>query len=198
MIQYVVIFGALISAVGGYAYIRDTLKGITKPNRITWFLWALAPLIGTVAAITDGVTWAVLPVFMAGFIPLLIFLSSFKNKKAYWKLSAFDYSLGALSLFTLVIWAITNQPILAITLAIIADALAAIPTLSKAWKFPETETGIAYVASLVGTLTGFFAVKSWTFSEYGFLIYLTVMILSLIFAIYRKKILKLLSVQNTK
>ena len=27
-------------------YLRDTLRGTTKPNRVTWLLWAVAPLAG--------------------------------------------------------------------------------------------------------------------------------------------------------
>ena len=41
--QSLVIVSALLLLWGGYAYLRDTLAGRTKPNRVTWFLWALAP-----------------------------------------------------------------------------------------------------------------------------------------------------------
>ena len=40
-----VVVSAVLMFVGGYACVRDTLSGNTKPNRVSWFLWALAPLI---------------------------------------------------------------------------------------------------------------------------------------------------------
>jgi hypothetical protein len=38
MLQYLVILGGLVNLLGGFSYIKDTIKGGTKPNRITWLL----------------------------------------------------------------------------------------------------------------------------------------------------------------
>lgn len=65
MLQYMVILGAAAQIFGIFFYIKATLKGETKPNKVTWLMWTIAPLIGTVAALSDGVRWAVLPVFIA-------------------------------------------------------------------------------------------------------------------------------------
>ncbi|MDA1337331.1 MAG: hypothetical protein O3C23_00985 [bacterium] len=189
MILYAVFLGAIVQFFGGVAYIKDTLKGQTKPNRVTWFLWMVAPYIGTAAAISDGVTWAILPVFMAGFVPMLVFLASFMNKNAYWKLGMFDYVCGASSVLALVLWALTQQPLVGIIFAIIADGLAALPTLVKTWKFPETETAAVYIASLFSVGTGFLAVQAWATSEYIFSLYLLFINCVIIFTIYRKKIM---------
>src|SRR5262245_153782 len=72
--QYLVLFGAVLSITGWTAYIKNTLNGTTRPNRVTYAMWSVAPLIATVAAVVKGVTWAALPVFMSGFCPLLVFL----------------------------------------------------------------------------------------------------------------------------
>lgn len=42
-VHWLVMVSAAVSIGGASAYIRDTLKGTTKPNRVSWFLWALAP-----------------------------------------------------------------------------------------------------------------------------------------------------------
>ena len=77
MLEYLVIVAAVASLLAAIVYIRSMFIGGTKPNRVTWLMWAIAPLIATVAALSNGVGWAVLPVFMAGFSPLLIFSASF-------------------------------------------------------------------------------------------------------------------------
>ena len=46
-----VIIGAFLSMIGQLTYAIDTVKGKIKPNRVTWFLWALIPLIAFVAEI---------------------------------------------------------------------------------------------------------------------------------------------------
>ena len=75
-IQYLVIVGAIVNLTGAISYIKETLKGNTKPNKVTWLLWAIAPLIATFAALSDGVRLSVLPIFMSGFGPLLVFIAS--------------------------------------------------------------------------------------------------------------------------
>ena len=91
MLQYVVFLGAAAEFVGIYFYIKETLRGSTKPNRVSWFMWSIGSLIAAAAAISSGVGWAALPVFISGLGPLLIFVASFANKNSYWKLESFDY-----------------------------------------------------------------------------------------------------------
>ncbi len=192
MFQYLVIVGAIVQLLGIWSYIKATLYGETKPNRITWLMWSIAPLIATFAALAAGITWAVLPVFMSGFGPLLVFLASFVNKNAYWKLEIFDYICGALSVLAILLWWITNQPAVAILFAIASDASAALPTLIKAWKHPETETVDAYTTGIFNSLTSFAAIKLWTFSAYAFPIYLVVINSTITFAVLRHKFGKIL------
>jgi hypothetical protein len=55
-------------------YLRDTLRGTTKPNRVTWLLWAVAPLLAAAVELSEGVGLRALPTFMVGFMPLLVFV----------------------------------------------------------------------------------------------------------------------------
>lgn len=81
----------MIAVAGCYAYIRDTIAGRTKPNLVSWFLWALAPLIGVAAALSsDADVWATVRVFFAGFLPLIVFLVSLFNRHSYWKVTRLD------------------------------------------------------------------------------------------------------------
>ena len=49
------ILGALIVLTGNAAYARDTVRGETQPNRVSWMLWALAPMIAFAAQVAQGV-----------------------------------------------------------------------------------------------------------------------------------------------
>ena len=185
---YAVWLGALIQLLGSAAYIRDTLRSKTKPNRVTWLMWSVAPLIGASIAIADGVKWAVIPVLIAGVIPLLVLTASFVNKNAYWKLGIFDYACGLCSALALTLWLVTSQPAMAILFAIVADTLAALPTLKKAWTNPETETAAEYLASVIATIFGLLAVQSWRFSETAFLSYLFFLNGLVVLIIYRQRL----------
>jgi hypothetical protein len=170
--EYTVLLGFLIGLLGLFAYLRDTLRGKTKPNRVSFFLWALAPFIGAAAAISDGVTWAVLPVFAAGFGPFLVFLASFINKKAYWRITTFDWICAAFSVAALILWQVTKDPAIAVAFAVLADAAAALPVLKKCWTHPHTETSVFFLTAIFAQSTAFFAMKDYSFVEMAFPIYL--------------------------
>jgi hypothetical protein len=93
--QNFVIVGAIIAAAGSVSYLIDTLKGRVKPNRVSFLLWSLAPLIAFFAEIQQGVGIQALMTFIVGFLPLTIFIASFVNKKAVWNLTGFDLICGA-------------------------------------------------------------------------------------------------------
>jgi hypothetical protein len=188
MLVFLVFVAAFATLVATYVYIRSMFKGGAKPNRVSWLMWSIAPFIAAAAAISNGVGWAALPVFMSGFSPLLIFTASFVAKKAYWKLASFDYVCGVLSGLALVLWYVTKDPNVAIAFAIASDGLAAIPTLTKAWNHPETESAWPFIVGVFNALTSFGAATMWTFSEYAFPLYLIAINVMLSFSVYHKKI----------
>lgn len=190
--QYLVIFGALCSAFFGSFYLIATVQGKVQPNKITWLLWAISPLISFFATITaTGLDWAILPVFMSGFMPLLVFITAMFNRGSYWQLKPVDYLCGFIAIIALIIWYITSNPILAIIFSIISDAVAALPTILKAWHYPNSETPIYYMGGIISTITGIIAATAhWSFSNVAFTIYLLLLDISLvIIIIYRRKIL---------
>jgi hypothetical protein len=172
MLEYLVFVAAFGSVVAACVYIRSMFRGRTRPNRVTWFMWAVAPFIATAAAMSSGVGWAVIPVFMSGFSPFLIFFASFFCKKAYWKPSKFDYFCGLFSGVALVLWYVTRDPNLAITFAIGSDAFAAVPTLTKSWHTPKTESAWPFIIGTFSPLTSFLVASTWAFSELAFPAYL--------------------------
>jgi hypothetical protein len=188
MIEYLVIAAAVASLFAAFVYIRSMFTGGTKPNQVSWLMWAIAPLIATAAALSSGVGWAVLPVFMAGFSPFLIFTASFFVKKAYWKLSTFDYVCGALSGLALVMWWLTKDPNVAIVFAIASDALASIPTLTKAWTNPETESVWPFIVGVFGAVSSLAVATLWTFSEYAFPSYLIIVNIMVLLALYNRQL----------
>ncbi len=190
MLQYLVLVGAAVQLFGITFYIKETVRGNTKPNRVSWFLWSIAPLIATTAAISDGVGWSILPVFMAGFNPLLVLIASFVNPKAYWKLERFDYLCGFFSILALVLWGITREPIIAVAFAIVSDAFASVPTIVKMWNHPETETVAPFFASLFSACMSFLAIQTWHFTAYGFSAYVVMVSIALIVSFYRSRLIK--------
>lgn len=178
----------LIQLIGVSFYIRDMFRGTTKPNRISWIIWALGPIIGAWLQWQAGAGLSVLPVFMAGFNPILVVIASFIIKEGYWKITKLDIMCGIIAIFALLLWIVTQSFVISILFAIVSDFLASVPTLIKSWKFPETETSSAYIGGIIANILGLFIIKNWIFSIYSFGLYLVAINLVIVFSIYRKKI----------
>jgi hypothetical protein len=144
------IVGAIIGSLGGFYYLYETIVGKAQPNRVTWLLWGIFPMVVFVAQRAQGVEGLSWTSFVAGFTPLLIVAASFLNKKAYWKSEPRDYYVMAAAIVGIVLWAITDDPNLALVFALLADVLAGIPTVIKAYRHPESESWVAYAISTFG------------------------------------------------
>lgn len=192
-----VIVGFVIGLLGTLKYLIETIQGRVKPNRVTFFLWALAPLIAFFAEIKQGVGIQSLMTFGVGFSPLLIFIASFLNKKAEWKLGWFDFTCGALSLIGLFLWWVTRVGDVAITFSIIADGLAALPTIVKTYSYPETENGWLYLTASISALLTLLTIDIWNFAHYGFPLYILI-ITVIIFALAQFKLGKRLDYKFTQ
>lgn len=167
-----VYLAVIITSLGGLVYLIKTIKGEVQPNKVTWLLWSLAPLIAFAAQIKQGVGLQVWLTFISGFEPLLIFLASFINKKSYWKISKLDVAFGTLSILGLILWQITGVGNIAILFSIIADAMAALPTIVKSYKFPETENVFAYFTAALGALITLLTIDKWNFETFAFSLYI--------------------------
>jgi len=169
----VVFISALLNLIGALSYVRQSLTGDAQPNRVTWLLWSIAPLIATAGQISAGVGLSTLAVFMTGFGPLLVFISSFFNPNGYWQLRALDYVCGVFSIIGLALWVYAGDPRLAILFAIVADLFAAIPTVTKAWNHPKTENLKTYILTFVAGIIGLLTVHKYSFEGFAFISYIT-------------------------
>jgi hypothetical protein len=165
------ILGAALPLAGFASYIRAVLAGRAQPDRVSWSLWAAAPLIAFAAEVSQHAGLrAALVTLTLGLGPLAVVLASLASPGT-WKLTRLDLACGAASVLALELWAATRQGDVAIAFAILADGLAAVPTVTKSWSHPETETAGTYLASGAGAVVTLLTVRDWTFATCGFPVY---------------------------
>ncbi len=172
---YFIIIGTLAGAAGSAAYLVETVRGRVKPNRVTFLLWSIIPLIAFFAQINQGVGLEALMTFSTGFLPLTVFIASFANRRSVWKVTRFDLVCGVLSLAGLLLWMVTKVGNVAIFFSIVADGLAAVPTIVKAYRFPDTEISWPWLATIFGIILTLLAIPAFTFANCGFIVYIMVM-----------------------
>jgi hypothetical protein len=81
----------------------------------------------------------------------------------------------AAAILGIILWAITDNPNLAILFALLADMLAGVPTLIKSYRHPESESWIAYAISTLGFGISILAIQTYNFENVLFVAYLFIM-----------------------
>jgi hypothetical protein len=162
----------VLSVIGSGSYCIEVLQGRARPNRVTWILWALAPLIAFAAEIHEGVGLQSILTFMAGFGPLMVVVASFATRKAVWKISQFDIICGVVSILGLILWLLTRHGNIAIVFSIVADFMAGVPTIIKAYHDPKSEHYVVFMFGIISSVITVLTIKNWTLANYGFPIYI--------------------------
>lgn len=191
--------GVTLAFAGSLNYLLDTLRGKVQPNRVTFLMWGVVPLIAYIAQQQKGVGIQSLMTLSVALQPLLIFLASFFNKKAQWKLKPFDFVCGGFSLLGLLLWIYTKEGNIAIFFSILADSMAALPTIIKSYQHPESESYWAYITASINGFLTLGTIKVWTFAQWGFPLYIfgvNMVIFIFVFFKLNKKIERIKSVRK--
>jgi hypothetical protein len=167
-----VILAAAINLAGISFYVRDTVAGRNQPNRVTWLLWGLAPLIIFAAQLGAEAGLSSLMTLVSGVGPLLVVAASFVNPAAYWAVTRRDLVCAALAALALVGWLVTRQGAVAIALSILADFAAGWPTLTKAYHRPETESATAFAGTAVAAAITLASIEEYSFATVAFPLFL--------------------------
>jgi hypothetical protein len=154
MIGIAPMLGAL-AAVTGIAgtvpYVRDTLRGATRPHRGAWLVWSVLAAVAFVSQRADGGSWSVMMCGVGAAMNALVFALA-----VHYGSGAVTASEGLLLLVAaagLAGWAIADDPVLATACATAADLAGILMIVPKSWCDPDSETLSTYaLASLGGAL----------------------------------------------
>ena len=151
-----------LSALGATGYIRDTLRGLTAPNRVTWGLWGLEGLLAFGVESQQNVGLARWMTLALGAVPVLVVAASFRDRNAVWRLGAFDLVCGVISVAGVIFWALVHEATFALVAFIAADQVAALPTFRKSWLAPESETPWVFFLGCVNCVITVLTLKAFT------------------------------------
>lgn len=150
----------VLTFVGYVPYIRDTLKGKTKPHIYTWFIWGLVTAIAFGLQLSDDAGPGALVTLAAAVVCLVIAVIGLK--KGSKEITKSDTVFFLLSLVALVLWLLAEQPVLSVILLSLIDMLGFIPTIRKSWHKPDEETLISYLVNTFRFCLALYALQRYT------------------------------------
>ena len=148
-------FGLLAGVVAvacNVPYLRDTWRGSTFPHRGSWLIWSVIEVVAVGAQAADGARWSLVPLVVQAAGTCLVLALSVRLGRG--GLSRVDIGLLLLATLGLAGWLAVDEPVIATACVVVADLLAALMMVPRAWRDPRSETLSTFVlASASGALT---------------------------------------------
>jgi hypothetical protein len=145
------IFAVGVAVADTVPYVRDVLRGTTRPHRGTWLVWGLLAIVVTLSQHSDGASWSVLVAAAQAGLTLGVFALSIRRGEG--RFSSADAVMLAIAAGGIAGWAVAGAPIVATMCIILADLVAATMMMPKTYRDPGSETLSTFgLASLSGLL----------------------------------------------
>jgi hypothetical protein len=176
----------IIAFLAYVVYIISILRGGSKPNRTTWWIWAFMGLVLALSYQFSGAEntiWVPYVEFLGPFAIALLSIKYGEGGPAE-KTDLFCL-LGAI--FSVILWLIFKNPVVALVTNLAIDSFAIIPTIKKSYLRPEGEDFWAWFGTGVADSLNFFAVEKFTFAILIYPIYMLLSDLIIIFILLLKK-----------
>lgn len=152
----------VVSLVAFIPYIISIIRGKTKPNRASWWIWTIVGFMLASSYSASGAKdtmWVALS-YLIG--PLLTALLAIKYGEGGW--TRFDRACIACAAMSAILWFVFDSPLLALLINLIIDGAGALPTIKKTYTEPENEDRLSWALFFAGNTLNLFAVNPWTFA----------------------------------
>ena len=133
------IVATFLVLVGYIPYLRDIVKGKTKPHIYSWFLWSFVTLIAFALQVSGGAGSGAFVTLAAAIMCIAVIVLGFIYK-AKVEIVKMDTVFLVLAFIALGLWLIAKQPVLSAILTTLVDLLGFAPTVRKSWNKPYSET----------------------------------------------------------
>lgn len=160
-IKYLIgIIAVILTFVGYVPYLRDTIKGKTKPHVYSWFLWGFVTLIAFALQVSAKAGAGSLVTLAAALASLVVFALGMRQGKK--DITKSDTIFFALALIAIGIWLLAKQPIVSVILISSIDMLSFVPTIRKSWNKPHSETLFTYLLNTFRHGLSIFALQNYS------------------------------------
>jgi hypothetical protein len=145
------LLAGVVSIADTIPYVRDTVRGTTRPHRGTWLIWSVLAIVACLSQRADGASWSIVMAASQAVLTSTIFLLSIRRGEG--GLSPADVLMIALAGGGVVGWVVADQPVIAIACVVAADLIGVAMMVPKTYRDPGSETLATFaLASLSGAL----------------------------------------------
>src|SRR3954466_5981618 len=133
------VFGVLAGIVGvadTIPYVRDILRGTTRPHRGTWLIWSVLAFIVCLSQRADGATWSLTMAGTQAVFNGAIFVLAIRRGEG--GASIADKVMLAIASCGVLVGLLPDEPFVATAGVIAADLIALSMMLPKTYRDPDS------------------------------------------------------------
>jgi hypothetical protein len=187
---YKVFFSACATALtlmAFWPYIRDIRRGKIKPHAFSWVIWGLTTFVVFLAQVQAQGGVGAWPIGISGLITIWVAILAF-NKRADIAITRLDWAFLMVALSALPFWYFSANPLAAVAILTMVDALGFGPTFRKAYHHPFEEQLTIFVLFMARNAVSILALETYSLTTVLFpaVIALTSLLLILM-VIYRRR-----------
>ena len=154
------VLAVLVGIADTIPYVRDILRGVTRPHRGTWLIWSTLTIVVVLSQRADGAGWSLLMAGTQAIFTTLIFVLSIRRGEGC--VCSGEWLMISVASVGVLGWIVADEPVIATGCVVLADLMGAALMVPKAYRDPHSETLSTFaLASLGGALT-VGAVGTWT------------------------------------
>jgi hypothetical protein len=161
--QHLAAVSALLTAACVVPYLRDIARGTTRPQRVSWFIYAVLSIVAAVSQFVAGEHAGAYLASGSAIGFTAVFIASIRRGEG--GASRLDQFSLALASIGVVLSIVVEQPMIAVIAVVVAEQSATFLTAAKASRDPSSETAITWVMDGLAGTTAIAAVASFSPSE---------------------------------
>lgn len=166
------VLSTIITIAAYYPYIRDIFLKKTKPHAYTWLIWGITQGTATAALIYGGGNLGAMSLLVGTIMVIAIFLLSLKFGTR--NITKSDTLVLIIGLLAIIVWWQLKNPLLAVVMVTVIDALGFLPTYRKSFVDPWSETISFWGAMAISNVLALLAIAEYNSLTVTYLIMLTV------------------------
>jgi len=139
------IIATVMAFVSYIPYIRNMLSGKTKPHAFSWLVWGTLTAIAFVGQVSEGAGPSAWVTGFTACVSFFIFVTALWTGEKDIAKSDWLSLVGAG--IAMLLWWATSDPLIAVILITLIDALGFFPTFRKSYHKPYEETAITFAIS---------------------------------------------------
>lgn len=167
-------------------YDIDILCRRTKPERAGFWIFALLDTVTLATQLTRGFSWSALLIAVS--LLNALFVAFLSIKLGYGRFKKRDLISILIAVIGVVLWLITDEPIIAIIIVIAVDVAGFWLIVVKSWHKPQSETYVAWLLAGVSAVLAVIATGTLDLVVTGYVLYSAIANIGLaLMLLYRKR-----------